>query len=513
MARLLHAPLVLVSLVVLAGVMFWAYLPSLSWIVWGWRENQYYSHGPLVPLLVGWLIWRSRAALLTAAWRTWWPGLGIVLLAGAAYTFGRASDINFGPAVSLVILIHGLVLTIGGPQVWRLLAFPLLFLFFAVPVSELLIHEHSFPLQMMSARFAAMLMRVFTGAESVARGSTMLLDGEEYVVGAECSGFKALLGLILVGLLVAYLTDTTVGRKIALAALAVPIAVASNVVRLLLILCAGRIVNHDFAVTTFHDLSGGLMLVVAVVLFLSAARLVAGPEAEVAGAPPPEGDGQMRLNLRWQPMASVALMLLVFAGAGQALAPPPAELPDVDLTQIPLNIGDWRGEEVTVEDNVFEELGDVAVLQRNYLGNETLPSHALLVVCGKGRRSLHTPQMCYRGSGLEIDLADDYNVDLGDETLHLKELVLSRDGVPVQLALYTFTDGLTTTPNFTDMAAGSTADRNVVWSQIQFVTGWRGTLEETRRVLKPFVMQAWPHIEQTLPDPTLRAQQPAPAAE
>ncbi|NUQ02182.1 MAG: exosortase/archaeosortase family protein, partial [Armatimonadetes bacterium] len=257
-----YRPRLLLAAIALGGALGWAYQDTFGWILTGWRENPYFSHGPLVPLLTAALLWRLRHALLSAAWRTDWRGLAVVALAGLMFIGGRVIDLNYAVGLSLVVLLHGVTWTVAGPEVARLAFFPLSFLAFGVPLSQLVIHAYSFPLQLASARLATGTMNLLTGAQAYADGTLMRMDGLDYLVAVECSGFKALLGLTMVGVLAAYLTDTSRSRRIGIALLAAPIAVASNVVRLFLILIVGRLWGHEFAVTTFHDMSGLVMLVV-----------------------------------------------------------------------------------------------------------------------------------------------------------------------------------------------------------------------------------------------------------
>src|SRR5687767_3083047 len=39
---------------------------TLTWLVLSWWGNPYYSHGPLILLVSGWLLWRRRDALAEA---------------------------------------------------------------------------------------------------------------------------------------------------------------------------------------------------------------------------------------------------------------------------------------------------------------------------------------------------------------------------------------------------------------------------------------------------------------
>src|SRR5947209_8346820 len=65
-----------------ATVVVWAYWTTLTDIAERWATDPQYSHGFLVPLFAGYLLWTRRRALAPGdIWPRWW-GVGVVL-AGA----------------------------------------------------------------------------------------------------------------------------------------------------------------------------------------------------------------------------------------------------------------------------------------------------------------------------------------------------------------------------------------------------------------------------------------------
>src|SRR4051794_37336345 len=59
--RARHMPLSTLTLVALLGVVvLWSYWTTLASVVWRWAEDPQYSHGWLVPLFAGYLLWLRR---------------------------------------------------------------------------------------------------------------------------------------------------------------------------------------------------------------------------------------------------------------------------------------------------------------------------------------------------------------------------------------------------------------------------------------------------------------------
>jgi hypothetical protein len=83
----------------------------------------------------------------------------------------------------------------------------------------------------------------------------------------------------------------------------------------------------------------------------------------------------------------------------------------VNLPKLPLQIGDWKGENVTMNEEQKQQIalvgGIVSSVMRRYTNSRTGEILDLLVVCGPpGPIAAHTPQTCYAGSGFELEGAE-----------------------------------------------------------------------------------------------------------
>jgi hypothetical protein len=73
------------------------------------------------------------------------------------------------------------------------------------------------------------------------------------------------------------------------------------------------------------------------------------------------------------------------------------------MEQLPLQLGDWKGEALAVTP---DQLGaNVAgCIQRRYTNQRTGETVVLALVCGRaGPVSIHTPEVCYGASGYRVD--------------------------------------------------------------------------------------------------------------
>ena len=83
------------------------------------------------------------------------------------------------------------------------------------------------------------------------------------------------------------------------------------------------------------------------------------------------------------------------------------------LESIPLVLGDWQGE--TLEIDQKPKAGMAGMITRRYVQKGTGKTVTILVSCGRsGPASLHTPEMCYGGSGFEVEKPRVFRVPQGD---------------------------------------------------------------------------------------------------
>ncbi len=113
------------------GLLSALYFRTFIWLVDSWLGDPAYSHGFLVPLISGFIIWKKRHELHIAPF-----GAGIFVFASGLFIYvaGFFWRAPFGLAISFLMVISGLILYLGGKEAMRSLLFPVCFLFFAIPL-------------------------------------------------------------------------------------------------------------------------------------------------------------------------------------------------------------------------------------------------------------------------------------------------------------------------------------------------------------------------------------------
>lgn len=326
----------LVTLVLALTILL--FLPTARSMASIWSRSETFTHGWLVLPAVLWFVWERRAQLAATPVAPWWPALIVVAGGGALWLAAELSGSNAPAHFALVIMAIGAVIAATGLGWARLLAFPLLFLFFAVPFGEVLVPV----LIDWTADFTVAALRV-VGVPVFREGNDLIVPSGRWSVVEACSGVRYLLASLMVGTLYAWVMYRSTRRRTIFIAAALAVPVIANWLRAFLIVLLGHLSNNQFAAGVDHLVYGWLFFgVVIFALFAVGARWredgpVQGPE-HVASQPLPAGPvarGVLAASaalVAW-PVAAAALMTPVEA---RALVP-----------VAPADVAGWRGQQAS----------------------------------------------------------------------------------------------------------------------------------------------------------------------
>jgi len=256
----------------ISGLTLLLLYPALAWLVASWLSNPYYSHGFLIPPVAALLAWRQWPLLRAEPRRgETWAGLGLTAASLAAIVWAMRWQNYVAVWLAAVALLIGVLLYLEGWLRLRHWLFPLLFLGLMVPLP--FIDRLSPWFESLTARWATALASL-AGIAATQQGGEIALPGTTIVVGAPCSGLRSLLAMVTVGLIWIYLVQGRPAAKALMVAAIAPLAIASNVLRIALLLVIAVWWGPEPALTYYHDWSGLVLFLVALGSLLAWGRVL-----------------------------------------------------------------------------------------------------------------------------------------------------------------------------------------------------------------------------------------------
>ncbi len=235
------------------------------------NPDSHYSHGFLIPLISGYLIWRKRDELENTVISSSKIGLGLIILALLIHIGSVWTHVFFTSGFSILLLFIGLSLYLFGPQFTKKISFPLGFLIFMFPLPMGAISVFSFPLKLLVSNLGTSLLNLF-GFPIFREGAIVHLARTTLTIDDPCSGIRSLISLLALGALMAYISNTSLVKKLVLFISAIPIAIFTNVLRVCALILAANWLGSQWAMPEhwFHTASGmGVFGISMILLFLT----------------------------------------------------------------------------------------------------------------------------------------------------------------------------------------------------------------------------------------------------
>ena len=225
-----------------------------GWLDYDYSQKAGDEHGYLVPFAFLALIWFEKQRFIDAVKRQWWPGIILVLIGLLIHLAGyRVQQVRIS-VIGFFIGWYGIIGMFWGPAFLRAVFFPYILFIFCFPIGSLS-DPISFPLRMMASTITEMLSHIL-GIDVIRRGTVLFNPdkGYEYEVAAACSGLRSLIAILGISVVYGFLIFRTWWRRLLMILSAFPLAVASNVCRLLMIIIAGEIFGQQGGIYV-HDSS------------------------------------------------------------------------------------------------------------------------------------------------------------------------------------------------------------------------------------------------------------------
>jgi exosortase D (VPLPA-CTERM-specific) len=400
--------LVLISV----AVCLLAFGESLLELAHRWSTQEEYGHGFLIPIIVAWLLWARRDALLASIGRPSWAGVVLVLLAGLMLVVGKLSSLYLLAQVGFVVALIGIVLAFGGYSLLKVTFVPIIFLLFAIPLPYFIDAMLSFRLQLISSQLGVFFIRLFQ-IPVYLEGNVIDLGVYKLQVVEACSGLRYLYPLMSLGFLMAYFFQAPIWQRAIIFLSTIPITIFMNSLRIGIV---GILVNSwgpQDADGLLHMFEGWIIFiacafVLAAEIFLLA-RLQSGkrffavfhPPEIVATLP----HGYSTESLTRVPLLSCLLLVSAVGLAGYFVSTRHEIYPDRNLfAAFPGTIGEWHGRLSSLDTQTEQFLGLTDYILSDYANAAGRAVNLYVAYYASQRSGIspHSPSVCIPGNGWQM---------------------------------------------------------------------------------------------------------------
>lgn len=411
-------------LIIVAAALAFLYATVLAKLGTDWWTDENYSHGLLIPFVIGYIIWTEFDSLKNA------PKKNSFLLGGAMILFSLAMLLAgtlgaelFVQRISLIVMLAGIVVYLWGVKILKLLGVPFLLLLFAIPIPQIIFNKIAFPLQIWASQLAVWGIRLF-GVPPIRKGNVIeiLPQGAMQIVALEvveaCSGIRSLMTLATLGLVLWYFTREKTRfdwmRGAILVFSAIPIAILTNAARVtstgVLTYYYGKQAADGFT----HEFSGWLVYVVALIILLALNIVLKkifpkAVSAESESQIPDHISESANRESRISTYGIVGLIgVLIFGGffINWFESRGEAEISRQPLKTMPAMLGDWRqkGDDIRFSEQTESVLRTSDYVMREYADPAGKLANVYVGYYASQRTgaTYHSPQNCLPGAGWEM---------------------------------------------------------------------------------------------------------------
>lgn len=252
------------------------YVPTyvgLSQTVWASAEQ---GHGPIILAISFWLAWRRREQVAALP-----DNKGSFLVAGLLfavgmplYLLGRTQQLDSFEVLSQIFVLAAVCHLMKGSAGLRVLAFPLLFMLFMVPLPSVLVQVVTTPLKAAVSYVAESIMHM--AGYPIARSGVILSVGPyQLLVADACAGLNSMFTLEALGLLYMNLMGyTSPLRNVLLASVLIPVSFCANIVRVIILVLITYHFGDEAGQGFVHGFAGMVLFMVALFLMLVVDKLI-----------------------------------------------------------------------------------------------------------------------------------------------------------------------------------------------------------------------------------------------
>jgi exosortase D (VPLPA-CTERM-specific) len=475
----------------IAAALAFVYATVLVKLGKDWWTDENYSHGLLVPFVIGYIIYLEFDRLKSAADKPLvWFGLILISSALVMLLGGTLGAELYMQRISLVVMLAGIAVYFFGAKVLKPLVVPFSLLLLAIPVPQIVFNRIAFPLQIYASQMAVWGIRLFE-VPSVRKGNVIeiLPNGATQIIALEvveaCSGIRSLMTLITLALVLAYFTAGNQSREnslfsflknfdfwrtIILMLSAIPIAILTNAAR---VTATGVLTYHYGSRATesvWHNASGWLVYIAALGLLLLVnfvLRKFSRPKFQTPNHSETGNFIGEVLRPRLKNQLYTLVTVLIIGGVFINWFQQRGEVVPMrkDLSEIPRQIGEWRqkGGEIRFEAGVESILRTTDYTMREFVSRDSTRLANLYIGYYASQRTgatYHSPQNCLPGAGWVMTAPEYVEIKTPSGKTFTANKFIIENGVYNEVLIYWYQGrGRFTASEYTDKI-------NTIWDSV-----------------------------------------------
>lgn len=255
------------------ALMVWLYGRDAAAMASRWASEPEASHGFLVPLASAGVVWWKRDQVFHTPRFVWPWGLAPLLFGLSLTVLAAFAQVAFLGPIAMLIVLGGIVLYAFGPKLFSKTLFPYAFLYFMIPWPDFLVELVSFPLQLLTSTYTAMVAGLL-GIPIQREGVQLYAPGFAVTVATACSGLRSMMAIMAIAAVFAYTTRAALWKRGLLFLCGIPVALIANVLRVTLVFFVGLFWSKQVAVGVFHDYSSPVLVGLCSLLMVGLQRMV-----------------------------------------------------------------------------------------------------------------------------------------------------------------------------------------------------------------------------------------------
>jgi exosortase A len=262
-----------IQFALLTGLFLLLYYPVITKMVADWGIDDNYSHGYLIPAIVGYMIWSIRKDLKDIQPAPINLGLVLLICGLCQLLVARVGSEYFLQRTSMILVLFGLSLFLMGKKFTKKASFPMAYLFFMIPFPAIIWDKIAFPMKLFASYLAVKVIS-FIGIPIFREGNILHLANTTLEVADACSGLRSLTSLLALSAALVFFTEHSKSRKWLLFLSAVPIAILTNIIRLTVTAGLASKYGEKVAQGFLHEFSGWLIFLLGLAMLMGVNTLL-----------------------------------------------------------------------------------------------------------------------------------------------------------------------------------------------------------------------------------------------